>query len=162
MGEQKNKNILQKNEEKIFLKTAAKELISKIENNKKILKESISLKQLETNDTIKMSKQEKNNAKKMKKKFVNKQKPMLDTIEKILYESIRSPNEETSSIFDSSFREIITQKKKSEYKSLVSMFLQDLINEEDPQLILDIKSFLEIKHTSNKDTNYKYEFMLMH
>jgi len=67
--EQKNENILQKNEEKYFLKTAAKELISKIENNKKILKESISLKQLETNDTIKLSKQEKNNAKKNEKEI---------------------------------------------------------------------------------------------
>jgi len=160
--EQKNENILKKNEEKHFLKTAAKEMISKIENNKKMLKESISLKELETNDTIKLSKEEKSSAKKMKKKFAKKQKPMLDTIEQILYESIRSLNEKTSLTFQSTFSEIITQRKKSEYKSLVSMFLQDLVDQEDPQLILDIKSFLENKHILNKDTNYQYEFMLMH
>merc|ERR1711925_36591 len=38
--EQKNENILRKNEEEYCLKTAAYEMLSKIENNKKMLKES--------------------------------------------------------------------------------------------------------------------------
>jgi len=97
----------------------------------------------------------------MKKKFALEQKPMLDAIEQILYKyrplSTKNKGE--------TFKEIAMKTKTIEYKSLVSMFLQDLLEEEDQELISDIKYFLENKDTLNTVTNYRgyqYEFMLMH
>ena len=73
-----------------------------------------------------------------------KQKPMLDSIEKILYESRPSPNEKKRPLF----KEIYTQ-REFEYKALVSMFIQKLLDQDDRQLISDIKLFLENNTTLN-------------
>jgi len=89
--------------------------------------------------------------------FDMKQKPMLDSIEQILYEARPSPNAKKIP----RFKEIYAQ-RENEYKALVPMFIQKLRDHDDQQLTSDIQWFLENKHTLNTDPKYQYEFIFMH
>jgi len=90
--------------------------------------------------------------------FVLEEKKMLEKIEKILYQSGPSSFKKTSS----QFNEILASTKRSEYKSLVSMFIKDLVNTNDPKMISRIKTFLETKDFLSANTFLQYEFILMH
>jgi len=62
----------------------------------------------------------------------------------------------------SQFNEMLAATKRSEYKSLVSKLLQDLINTKDPQMTSNITYFLETKDFLSAPILFEYEFILMH
>jgi len=96
-----------------------------------------------TESEQKKQKENETNIIKTKEKItlVLEEKKMLEKIEKILYQSGPSSFKKTSS----QFNEILASTKRSEYKSLVCMFIKDLVNTNDPEMISRIKTFLETK-----------------